>query len=57
MYDTSWNHPVLPKSAGHKIPFCSHCHLLVPSRLVDISGREGEAEESQEPGAEAEEPG
>ena len=39
-----------PKSAGHKIPFCSHCHLLIPSRFVGISEREGEARESQKLG-------
>ena len=33
-----------PKSAGHKIPFCSHCHLLIPSRFVAISEREGGGE-------------
>lgn len=43
MYDIGWNHPLFCKSAGHKIPFCSHCHLLVPSRFVDKSGREGRA--------------
>lgn len=57
MYDTGLNHPVLCESAAHRIPFCSFCHLLVPSRFVDISAREGEAAQSQEPGAEAEEPG
>lgn len=43
MYDIGWNHPLSRKSAGHKIPFCSHCHLLVPSRFEDKSGREGRA--------------
>lgn len=36
-----WNYPALSESAGHKIPLCSHCHLLVPSRYVDRSGRDG----------------
>ena len=49
----------LSESAGHKIPFCSLCHLLVPSRYVDGSWREGEAEggkrerEREEPGGES----
>lgn len=44
MYGTGWRHPLLGKSAGHKIAFCSHCHLLVASRSVHVSRRDTEPE-------------
>lgn len=36
MNDTGRSRSLL-KSAGHEIPFCSHSHLLVPSRSAEMS--------------------